>query len=888
MKTSLSFLTLLCFFITGTVNPMPVCAQQGLSLPKPGVMVHLSPTFNPPVLKGIKVHPDNPFRFDFILDRGDVETHSNASLQNESIKLIKYFLASLTTPEKDLWVNLSPYEKNRIVPESFGQTEMGRDLLAQDYMLKQITASLIYPEDDIGKRFWKRLYEEAAKKFNTTNIPINTFNKVWIIPEKAVVYENAKAGTAYVVESKLKVMLEQDYLALEKSGGHVPEAPIGDRYVSPDKGINAIGSQIVREIVIPELTKEINKGKNFAQLRQVYHSLILATWYKKKIKDSVLNQVYADRNKISGVNINDPQEKQKIYEQYLQAFKKGVYNYIKEDYDPATQQVIPRKYFSGGVQLWFSKGLDSAMMTTDSIAPQSLDSSDSVVITTDMAMASQAQFHPLRLEGGADLILPASLSDADRSVLERSNTDYIFEPETERFVIPSQDWAFNDTSFDLLDARLRITQAVLDIAHRKNGRPITILELGSGDGTGLIGLKEKLKGFGITNVEFIGYSNRLYLNRKWKWRRAPGGIVFTPDIRYIEGKQVDLIYSHLGIENYVFQMTPEEIIAHLEFLKHNLAPQGILRVFADPFQLMDGLEKIFSPQNVKKFREEGSQNPLHAAGYVEASLGVNQARELSYPDKLSIPVNILGFLEKLRTMANELRHNWYHLTLEEAKRAIEDYLDVLNKLGSPKVIKIGGETFMPIGTIEKYQETIKEEEIRRGISRRERRPFIESGRAVSTPHIEYDNRDTSRRILAHATSFQSLYKVIFDSKGKITTTMIRPFYYNSGDQGARDQVRLHFGAGIVPIVLYEDQLKDIKKLSLGEGAIINGDISLSAATIRSKAYMWSSILTEIEARNEEFTDSMKLTLANALGYDNYNELEVKLSDSLEILFDKFN
>jgi len=104
--------------------------------------------------------------------------------------------------------------KNRIVPESFGQTETGRDLLAEDYLLKQITASLIYPEDEIGKKFWKRIYEEAVKKFGTTNIPVNTFNKVWIVPEKAVVYENAKAGTAYVVESKLKVMLEQDYLAL--------------------------------------------------------------------------------------------------------------------------------------------------------------------------------------------------------------------------------------------------------------------------------------------------------------------------------------------------------------------------------------------------------------------------------------------------------------------------------------------------------------------------------------------------------------------------------------------------------------------------------------------------------------------------------------------------
>jgi len=90
----------------------------------------------------------------------------------------------LTIPENELWVNLSPYERNRIIPKNFGLTEMGRDLLAEDYMLKQITASLIYPEGEIGKKFWARIYQEAARKFGTTNIPVNTFNKVWIVPQK--------------------------------------------------------------------------------------------------------------------------------------------------------------------------------------------------------------------------------------------------------------------------------------------------------------------------------------------------------------------------------------------------------------------------------------------------------------------------------------------------------------------------------------------------------------------------------------------------------------------------------------------------------------------------------------------------------------------------------
>jgi len=410
-KIVLNILILIGFIFASTIGPIcPIaCSTEGeFRLPAPGVMVSSSPSFEPPILKGIKIHPQNPFRFDFILDFGDkslspgggnVETPLMASLQNESIKLIKYFLASLTIPENDLWVNLSPYEKNRIIPRSFGLTEMGRDLLAEDYMLKQITASLIYPEDGIGKKFWKRVYAEAERKFGTTNIPVNTFNKVWIIPEKAVVYENSKADTVYVVESKLKVMLEQDYLSLEK------HKDIQSKQIRRD-AINGVStSQIVREIVVPELTREVNEDKNFARLRQIYNSLILATWYKKKIKDSILVQVYADKNKVAGVQydksvilpaplfrglrrgpgsatkdlnrINSLRDSspsaqndtEQIYQRYLRAFKKGVFNYIKEDAslmpDAAgkEERTLPKKYFSGGVKLGLA--LENSAMRTN-------------------------------------------------------------------------------------------------------------------------------------------------------------------------------------------------------------------------------------------------------------------------------------------------------------------------------------------------------------------------------------------------------------------------------------------------------------------------------------------------------------------------------------------
>ena len=347
-RPTVCLIVLLAFF-ANLIGPVPKVLADDLVLPAPGVMVPLSPSYDPPILKGIKIDPQDPFKFEFILDKADVSSNVNdPALRVESTKLIKYFLASLTIPEKDLWVNLSPYEKERIVPQIFGQTQMGRDLLAEDYMLKQITASLIYPEGETGKKFWQRVYTEAFKRFGTTNVPVNTFNKVWIVPEKAVVYENINAGTAYVVESRLKVMLDQDYLATAKNLRQ--SGDMFSRFQTPNENTKDLSSQISRQIVIPELIKEVNHGQSFAKLRQVYNSFILASWYKKKIKESILSTVYANKNKVDGIQSSslDPQQ---IYQQYLQAFKKGAYNYIKEEQDPITRENVTRKYFSGGTQL---------------------------------------------------------------------------------------------------------------------------------------------------------------------------------------------------------------------------------------------------------------------------------------------------------------------------------------------------------------------------------------------------------------------------------------------------------------------------------------------------------------------------------------------------------
>ena len=209
-----SLIVLAVFSMTLVLPPAyaQVALSPTLNLPMPGALISQGAGFQPVVMRGLRLNPNDPLRFEFIIDAGDERLNTN-ELKFESNRLIKYFLATLTVPEKELWVNLSPYEKDRIISPEFGLTEMGRDMLAQDYILKQLTSSMMYPEEEIGARFWERVYAKAQQLYGTTDIPLNTFNKVWIIPDGADVYHNGP--TVFLLNSRLKVMLQEDYLALE-------------------------------------------------------------------------------------------------------------------------------------------------------------------------------------------------------------------------------------------------------------------------------------------------------------------------------------------------------------------------------------------------------------------------------------------------------------------------------------------------------------------------------------------------------------------------------------------------------------------------------------------------------------------------------------------------
>jgi len=322
---------IICFllaFLLIQTSLEQVQAQPTPFLPSPNY-IDLSIPYSFPVLRGMRVYPDKPFDFDFVVDSGDQPTLG----QKETALLVKYFLTFLTIPEEDLWVNLSPYESRRIIPDDMALTNAGNTLLEQDKLLKQLSSSLTYPETSLGKKFWDKVYKIAYEKYGTTDLPINTYNKVWIVPDKAIIYD--MGDSAMVGDTHLKVMMEEDYLALKKNQRQATAS-------------HSIASEITKEIILPELEKEVNTGKNFAPVRQIFYSLVLADWFKRAIRRNILSVVFINKRKTSGIDSVNRDATEKIYKQYLRIFKKGAYNYIREDVDPNTNQVVPRKYFSGG------------------------------------------------------------------------------------------------------------------------------------------------------------------------------------------------------------------------------------------------------------------------------------------------------------------------------------------------------------------------------------------------------------------------------------------------------------------------------------------------------------------------------------------------------------
>jgi GGDEF domain-containing protein len=282
--------------------------------------------------------------FNLFLDKGDLKEPDETSLRGSAKELLRYFFVGISLPNNSFWVNLRPDSPDNIIDSYLAQTDVGRILLEADLQLKKDTANFTSPQTPEGKAYWNKLYQKAGELFGSDNITIPTLTRPWIVPNEIIIREST--DNAYIYKATLKVMLEQDYLK-DSSVYNFSDARL--------RQLNEYSSQLIRETVIPKLTKDINTAKRYAPLRQVYYSLILAQWFKQKFYGKRgLYSSLIDRRNLTGLISQETWSKNTYFQAYQKSFQEGEYNIKEQVYSLGAQTI--RNYMSGGMNLTLTPG----------------------------------------------------------------------------------------------------------------------------------------------------------------------------------------------------------------------------------------------------------------------------------------------------------------------------------------------------------------------------------------------------------------------------------------------------------------------------------------------------------------------------------------------------
>lgn len=253
-------------------------------------------------------------------------------------KSLEYFFIGLVMRDEAFWVNLNPDEPYRIIEPSLGNTDLGRIMLNADLKLKEDVSSIINPQtSQTGREFWRRLYQKAQELNAADRIPVVT--RLWIVPAETEIYE--KGNCFSILKSTLRVHLEPAYLS--QAGG------MRDKRQQELQGFAA---DLMAELVLPQLNRQINEAYAYADLREVYNALILAQWYKQRFNpytDSLLKAV--DYRLLEDAEVNYSYQPEEIYRDYLKSLKEGRYSFTESDGVAGGfyTTITTRHYFSGGV-----------------------------------------------------------------------------------------------------------------------------------------------------------------------------------------------------------------------------------------------------------------------------------------------------------------------------------------------------------------------------------------------------------------------------------------------------------------------------------------------------------------------------------------------------------
>lgn len=286
-------------------------------------------------------YDENANNFKFLFDNGDFKSDGDIDLKDSISGPLSYFLIGITLPSESFWVNLRPDSPNNVMDDLMAQTDVGKIFLEADLQLKKDLAWFTTCSGDIdAKEYRRQLGKKSEELFGSMALAPSSCTRVWIDPGEIIIRENQ--NSAYVYKANLDVLTQEDHF--------------GNSLTFEDKKVddfNKYSSELIKKLILPKLVRQVNAGKEFAALRQVYYSLILAQWFKDRfLQRNGAGPRFINSKILSGLNSKHPWYKQDYFEQYQKSFQTGEYRF-NESVSLVFGEMVTT-YSSGGISLGLS------------------------------------------------------------------------------------------------------------------------------------------------------------------------------------------------------------------------------------------------------------------------------------------------------------------------------------------------------------------------------------------------------------------------------------------------------------------------------------------------------------------------------------------------------
>ena len=300
----------------------------------------------PPVVGGISFPLDNPMQIGFSLHYDASQPPpSNQEQEELARRLGSYLNTCLVLTGDKLNVTLNPLDANCGLPDLLRCTELGRDMLGQDIVLKIRTAAHMHPESESGASFW-----ESVESFLGDTQALDLAFRVWVVPDAAEVRKSSKDGRGHVAIEKfsLKVLCEDDYQTLQKY--HALQGQSMPASLGYDQRVLSAFS----EFVLPAIQEEVRLGPRFGLLRQMLSVLVVAKWIMDSSLAEPLTRAGFLRSNAPdkyGLNSVDEAVIREMKDLYLRLFSDGIWRWSRPHLGTGTNTAQKRLYVAGGIHL---------------------------------------------------------------------------------------------------------------------------------------------------------------------------------------------------------------------------------------------------------------------------------------------------------------------------------------------------------------------------------------------------------------------------------------------------------------------------------------------------------------------------------------------------------